>query len=55
MKTAVCASAALLLCLLGAIVLSGCPLDPAKVPPCTGREAFPDPCAAAPRDAGVDG
>lgn len=33
-------------------VLAACPLDPAKVPPCTGREVYPDPCAAASRDAG---
>jgi hypothetical protein len=26
--------------------------DSSKVPPCTGGEKWPDPCAAAPRDAG---
>jgi len=35
------------------LVLTGCPL-PAHVPPCTGTEAWPDPCAGAVRDAGVD-
>jgi len=42
--------AALVLSTLG---LLSCRLDPAKVPPCSGRETFPDPCAAALRDAGA--
>jgi len=45
---------AMIMCaFLGAIALNECKLDPAKVPPCTGRETFPDPCAAALRDAGA--
>lgn len=43
-----------LLAALKLLLLTGCPLDPAKVPPCTGREAWPDPCAAGARDAGGD-
>ena len=34
-----------------ALVITCC-YDATKLPPCTGGEEWPDPCAAAPRDAG---
>lgn len=30
-----------------AVAAMGCPLDPAKTPPCTGHETWPNPCAGA--------
>lgn len=55
MKTAIFVSFGVMFAALVGIALTSCKLDPAKVPPCTGTEKYPDPCAAAVRDAGVDG
>lgn len=37
---------------LGVLTLVASCYDASKVPPCTGGETWPNPCAAAPRDAG---
>lgn len=38
--------------ILAVLAMAASCYDSTKVPPCTGGEAWPDPCAAAPRDAG---
>ncbi len=52
MKTAILIALGAVFATMLLIALNGCKLDPSKLPPCTGREAYPDPCASAPRDAG---
>ena len=51
MKTAVYVTLCVMLALLVAIALTSCRLDPSKRPPCA-PSSWPDPCAAAPHDAG---
>lgn len=51
MKTAILIALGAVFATMLLIALTACRLDPSKVPPCTGG-GWPDPCAAAPRDAG---
>lgn len=55
MRNAIIASMAALLAIGAIVALTSCKLDPSKLPPCSDKAVWPDPCAAGPRDAGTDG